>query len=188
MMRRFALAPFLVVCVAALAATAQVHRHDPLTSEESDALREVAMEPDRKLPLYLKYAQARLAALEQVRSDPRLAEGRGSKVHDLLAEFKIIVDEMDRNVDSFADQKLDFRKALKAIIQTDSEFQTKLAKLKEASKEPSATAEAKAYEFALLDASDAVDGDLENVKDLLPQQEKAAAEAKARAKEKGKSR
>lgn len=177
----------LAVCIAALAA-AEVHRHDPLTSEESDALREVSMEPEKKLPLYLKYAQARLAALEQLRSDPRLAEGRGSTVRDLLADFKVIVDEMDRNVDSFADQKLDFRKALKALIQADGDFQTKLAKLKEASKEPSATAEAKDYEFALLDASDAVDGDLENAKDLLEQQEKAAAEAKARAKEKGKSR
>lgn len=188
MMRRFFQALSLAVCIAALAATAQVHRHDPLTAEESDTLRDVAMEPEKKLPLYLKYAQARMAALDQLRSDPNAAAGRSAKMHDLLADFKIIVDEMDRNVDSFADQKLDFRKALKAIIQADSEFQTKLAKLKEASKEPSATAEAKDYEFALLDAGDAVDGDLENAKDLLPQQEKAAAEAKARAKEKGKSR
>jgi len=40
----------------------------------------------------------------------------------------------------------------------------------------------------VLDAIDAVDGDLENVKDLLPQQEKAAAEAAARAKAKGKNK
>lgn len=188
MTRRSAQAVSLAVCMAALAATAQVHRHDPLTSAESDALREVSMEPEKKLPLYLQYARARLAAIEQLRSDPRLAPGRGSKVHDLLVDFKVIMDEMDRNVDSFADQKLDFRKALKAIIQTDSEFQLKLRTLKEADKEPSAAAEAREYEFALLDATDAVDGDLDNAKDLLPLQEKAAAEAKARAKEKAKSR
>ena len=184
-MRRSVQAAILALCVGALAATAQVHRHDPLTQQESDALREVAMEPDRKLLLYLRYAQARMSDLEKLQLDPQAA-GRGGKVHDLLEDFKIIVDEMDRNVDSFADQKLDFRKALKAIIQGDSEFQTKLVKLKEASKEPSAAAEAKDYEFAVLDASDAVDGDLENAKDLLVQQEKAAAEAKAKAKEKKK--
>jgi len=175
----------LALCIAALAATAQVHRRDPLTSPETDALREVSMLPDQKLPLYLKYARARLASIEQVRSDPHAAQGRGRKVHDLLADFKVIMDEMDRNVDSFADQKLDFRKALKAIIQDDGEFQAKLQALKEAAKDPAA-AEAKDYEFALLDAIDAVDGDLENARDLLPQQEKAAAEAKARAKEKRK--
>ena len=178
----------LALCIAALAAVAQVHRRDPLTSPETDALREVSMLPDQKLPLYLKYARARLASIEQVRSDPHAAQGRGRKVHDLLADFKVIMDEMDRNVDSFADQKLDFRKALKAIIQDDGEFQAKLQTLKEAAKDPAAAAEAKDYEFALLDAIDAVAGDLDNARDLLPQQEKAAAEAKARAKEKGKSK
>ncbi|MFZ3212391.1 MAG: hypothetical protein WA188_12840 [Terriglobales bacterium] len=178
----------LALCLAAVAASAQVHRRDPLTSPETDALREASMEPDQKLPLYLKYARARLASIEQLRSDPHAAQGRGRKVHDLLADFKVIMDEMDRNVDSFADQKLNFPKALKAIIQADGEFQTKLQTLKEADKEPAAAGEAKEYEFALLDAIDAVDGDLENARDLLPQQEKAAAEAKARAKQKGKSK
>jgi hypothetical protein len=176
----------LALCIAALAASAQVHRHDPLTAPETDALREVSMLPDQKLPLYLKYARARLASIEQLRSDPHAAQGRGRAVHDLLADFKVIMDEMDRNVDSFADQKLDFRKALKAIIQADGEFQAKLQTLKEATKDPATAAETKEYEFALLDASDAVDGDLDNARDLLPQQEKAAAEAKAKAKEKKK--
>ncbi len=186
-MRRRALVS-LALCIAALVASAQVHRHDPLTSPETDALREVSMLPDQKLPLYLKYARARLASIEQLRSDPHAAQGRGRKVHDLLADFKVIMDEMDRNVDSFADQKLNFPKALREIIQADGEFQAKLQTLKEAAKDQAATAEAKDYEFAVLDAIDAVDGDLDNARDLLPQQEKAAAEAKAKAKEKGKSK
>lgn len=176
------------LCVVVIAATAQVHRHDPLTPSETDELREASMEPDKKLPLYVKYARARLAAIEQLRSDPHAAQGRGRKVHDLLADFRTIVDEMDRNVDSFADQKLDFRKALKEIIEADGEFQAKLQALKEPDQGLTVVPNAKDYEFAVLDAIDAVDGDLENVKDLLPQQEKAAAEAAARAKAKSKSR
>lgn len=169
-------------------ASAQVHRRDPLTSAESDQLREVSMEPEKKLPLYVQFARARMAAIEQLRSDPRFAEGRGQKVHDLLEDFKNIVDEMDRNMDSFADQKLDFRKALKVIIPADNEFQLKLRTLKEAASDPSSAAEAKAYSFVLLDATDAVDGDLDNARELLDQQEKAAAEAKAKAKQKSKGR
>jgi len=176
------------LCAVVIAAAGQVHRLDPLTPAETDALREASMDPNAKLSLYVKYARARLAAIEQLRSDSHAPQGRGRKLHDLLADFRTIVDEMDRNVDSFADQKLDFRKALKEIIQADGEFQSKLQALKESTRDPAVAAEAKEYEFAVLDAIDAVDGDLENVKDLLPQQEKTAAEAAARAKAKGKSK
>ena len=186
-MKRFG-AVASALCAVVIAATAQVHRHDPLTPAETDELREASMEPERKLPLYVKYARARMAAIEQLYSDPHAVQGRGRKVHDLLTDFKTIVDEMDRNVDSFADQKLDFRKALKEIIQADGEFQPKLHALQELAKEAAVTTEAKDYEFAVLDAIDAVDGDLENLKDLLPQQEKAAAEAAARAKAKSKNK
>ena len=175
-----------VLLALSLGAPAQVHRHDPLTPAESDALREVSMEPEKKLPLYVKYAQARLASIEQLRADPHAIPDRGRQIHDLLEDFKIIVDEMDRNLDSFANQKLDFREALKQMIQAESEFQATLAKLKESAKDPANAAEAKEYEFAVLDAADAVDGNLENAKDLLQEQEKAAAEAKAKAKEKKK--
>ena len=74
------------------------------------------------------------------------------------------------------------------IVPADSDFQARLKLLQEAAKDPAGAAEAKEYEFALLDALDAVDGDLDNAKDLLEHQEKAAAEAKAKAKEKGRSK
>ena len=183
MMGRSLVALVLALC---LGATAQVHRRDPLTSAETDALREVSMEPEKKLPLYVKYAQARMASMEQLRADPHATQGRGRQIHDLLADFKVIVDEMDRNLDSFANQKLDFRKALKLMVQADGEFQATLAKLKESAKDPANASEAREYEFAVLDASDAVDGNLDNARELLAEQEKAAAEAKAKAKEKKK--
>jgi len=182
MMRRPVAAVLLALC---LAVTAQVHRRDPLTSAEASALREVSMEPEKKLPLYVKYARARLASIEQLHADPHSVD-RGQNIHDLLQDFKVIMDEMDRNLDSFANQKLEFRKALKHIVQADSEFQVALGKLKESAKDPGNAAEAKEYEFAVLDAADAVDGNLDNAKDLLQEQEKAAAEAKAKAKEKKK--
>ena len=181
MMRGPVVAVVLALC---LGTAAQVHRRDPLTAAETDALREVSMEPEKKLPLYVKYAQARMASIEQLRADPHAAQDRGRQIHDLLADFKVIVDEMDRNLDSFANQKLDFRKALKLMVQADGEFQTTLTKLKESAKDPANASNAREYEFAVLDAGDAVDGNLENAKELLAEQEKAAAEAKAKAKEK----
>ena len=183
MMGRSVVAFVLAFC---LSAAAQVHRRDPLTPAETDALREVSVEPEKKLPLYVKYAQARITSIEQLRADPHATQDRGRQIHDLLVDFKVIVDEMDRNLDSFANQKLDFRKALKLMAQADAEFLTALAKLKESAKDPANAADAREYEFAVLDASDAVDGNLENAKELLAEQEKAAAEAKAKAKVKKK--
>ena len=180
MMRRL----LIVLALLAAAASAQVHRHDPLNPKETDQLRETAMEPEKRLPLYVTFARARLATIEQLRSDPRFAEGRGPKIAELLADFRIIVDELDRNLDSYANQRLDFRKALKGVIQADTDFQLKLRALKEASADPKNAEEARDYEFAILDAVDAVAGDLENARDLLNLQEKAAAEAKAKAKQK----
>ena len=186
MIRYLAGLALLAIFIIPPAGRAQVHRRDPLTNAESDELREASMEPEKKLPIYLKFARARLATIEQLRSDARFAQGRGPKIHDLLEAFKVIVDEMDRNMDSFANQKLDFRKAIREMIQADSDFQIKLRTLKESSADPVSAGEAKDYEFALLDATDAVDGNLDNARELLQEQEKAAAEAKAAKKGKAK--
>lgn len=183
---RYLAAVGMLAIVLVPAAYGQVHRRDPLTNAESDELRESSMEPEKKLPTYVKFARARLATIEQLRSDARFAQGRGPKIYDLLEDFRVIMDEMDRNLDSFANQKLDFRKALKEIIQADSEFQLKLRALKETSRDSAFAGEMKDYEFALLDATDTVDGDLDNARELLQEQEKAAAEAKAAKKAKGK--
>jgi len=44
-------------------------RRDPLTRPEVDQLRDTAWEPELRLKLYIKFARARLAAVEQVRSE-----------------------------------------------------------------------------------------------------------------------
>ena len=46
-------------------------QHDSLTNPEIDQLRDTALEPDLRLKLYVKFARARLAALEQARADPK---------------------------------------------------------------------------------------------------------------------
>ena len=50
----------LLLLALAVPLAAQVTKRDPLTDAESDQLREVAMEPDKRLKLIIKFAQARL--------------------------------------------------------------------------------------------------------------------------------
>ncbi len=161
---------FRVACCALLLFTgaAAAGRHEVLTDPEIDKLRDTAMEPDLRLKLYIEFARARLDALEKVRSDPKVTD-RGQETHDRLQDFLDIYDELDENIDNFADRKADIRKVLKLIIEADTEFQSKLRALKDSS--DAAKDEVKGYEFVLSDALDAVDSGVEDHRKLLGEQE-----------------
>jgi len=178
-------APVLLILIFAVLAAGQRRRRDPLTARETDQLREVSPEPEKKLKLYVTFAQAPLVAIDTMRTDPKFAAGRGQRIHDLLEDFSNIVDEMDANISDYAAQRLDLRKALKIVIEGDSDFQLKLRTLKEATaSDPETANEAKDYEFVLTDATEAVNGNLDNSREVLQKQIAAFEAAKEQAKKK----
>jgi len=150
---------------------------DPLKPTEVAQMRDTAQEPERRLPLMVKFAKARLLAIDQLRGDPKFAEGRGQQVHDLLDEFRAIVDELDDNMDMYSRQKEDLRKPLKVMIEADTEWQLKLRSLKEATDEKSRQ-ERKDYDFVLDTAIESVNANADGARELLEEQNKAAAEQK----------
>src|ERR1700733_8541524 len=78
-----------------LAATAWGQRHrDPFTPAEIDQIRDASWEPEQRLTLYLKFARARLVALDTMRSDPKI-KNRAQQTHDKLDEFLLIYDELN---------------------------------------------------------------------------------------------
>ncbi len=159
-------------------------RHDPLTSAEIDQLRDVAQEPEPRLKLLAKFARARLTAVDQLRADPRFAAERGRRVHDLLEDFDGIVEEIDKNIDMYADRKADLRKPLKTIIEADSEFQLKLRSLKESASTPAAAAEANDYRFVLENAIETVNSSADNARQLLQEQNVSIKAEKEKGKKK----
>jgi hypothetical protein len=163
-----------ILLLLAVAAPAQ-RRHDPLNSVEQDQMREVAQDPDKRLKLLIKFAKARLLAVEQLRGDPKLAEGRGKQVHNLLEDFNSLVEELGDNIDMYAREKQDMRKGLKEVIEADSEWQVKLRSLK-AENDPKLAAERKDYDFVLQSAIDTVNESADNSRAEL-QDEIAAIEA-----------
>jgi len=90
-------------------------KHDPLTSPEIDQLRDTAMDPDLRLKLYVTFARARLAALEQARSDPKTTD-RSLTTHDGLQDFLDVYDELNDNIDTYVGRKSDLRKVLKLSL------------------------------------------------------------------------
>jgi len=163
-----AVALALLITVSTL--TAQ-RRRDPLTQPEIDQIRDTSWEPKQRLPLYVEFARARLVKLEQMRSDPKTKD-RARQTHDLLDDFQLLYDELNDNIDTYADRKDDIRKPLKLIIEADNEFQAKLRALKDAAGvKPQ---EAEQYEFVLTNAIETVDASIEDHRKLLDEQEDAA--------------
>jgi hypothetical protein len=163
-----------LVALIAVAASAQRHR-DPFTQPEIDQIRDASWEPELRLSLYVKFARARLVALEQMRSDPKTKD-RPRQTHDRLDDFLLIYDELNDNIDTYIDRKNDIRKPLKAIIEADTEFQAKLLALRDAAGVPAE--ETKQYEFVLTTALDTVDSSVEDHRKLLADQEEAAKHRK----------
>jgi len=158
----------------ASAAMAQRHR-DPLTQPEIQQIRDTSWEPKLRLPLYVQFARARLVKLEEVRTDPSTKE-RAKQTHDLLDDFQLLYDELNDNIDTYVDRKNDIRKALKVVIDADTEFQAKLRALKDAA--GVSTAEAQQYEFVLNNAIETVDNSTEDHRKLLTDQEELAKHKK----------
>ena len=157
-------------------APAQARRHDPLTTEEVDQLREQAQNPPERLKLWMKFARARMGAIDQLRGDPKLAKDRGQRIHDLLQDLASIMDEIDDNVENYARDHEDIRKPLKLLVEMDSEFQVKLRAIKEGPEANSA--EAQAYEFALQDAIESVNGNADDARQTLEEQNQLAKDKK----------
>jgi len=155
---------FLLLAAAAKTQT----RHDPLNAEEIDELRDSALEPDKRLKLYVQFARARLDNMEQARTDPKVTD-RGQMLHDRLQDFLDVYDELTNNVDNFAARKSDLRKPLKFVIDADTEFDAKLRALRDAANVPKQ--ESSKYEFVLTNALEAIESSTQDHRELLAEQE-----------------
>lgn len=159
--------PGIVLLLAATIGFAQ-RRGDPLTQAEIDQLRDTAVEPEMRMKLYVQFARTRLVALEQMRADPKVTD-RPEKTHRMLEDFLSVYDELNDNLDNFEGRKSDLRKALKAVIEGDNEFQAKLRALQDDAR--STKEESAEYRFILSNAIESVDSNTEDHRKLLAEQE-----------------
>jgi hypothetical protein len=155
----------LLLCVV-LPALAQ-RRSDPLTNEEINQLRDTAVEPELRMKLFVQFARARLVGLEQMRANPKTTE-RAYETRKMLEDFLSIYNELDDNLDNFEKRRDDLRKALRAVLEGDTDFQSRLRALKDsASAKPD---ELKEYELLLSDAIETVDTSTDDHRKLLAEQ------------------
>jgi hypothetical protein len=164
----------LLLPLLALTAGSAWGRRDPLNTAEIAELREVAQQPDKRLPLYVKFIRERVESLQQLHSDPRFAPGREMRIHDLLEEVDSLLQELDDNINAYVRQEMDVRKPLKAVIEMDGELQRKLRAMKQHSPPEGL----KIYGLALDFATDSATESLDNAQRLAQAQEEAVKKPK----------
>jgi len=157
-----------------LSVAAAAKRRDPLTEAEADQLRESAMEPYKRIQLMIKFTEARLTSIDQVRLDPKQAADRGKQIHDLLEDFTSLLDEINDNLDQYEGRPLDkdavkqYHKGLKELIDADARFDVRLKNLKSASEtDPVTQKEAPDFRFVLLDAMDALKSNADMAREYM---------------------
>jgi hypothetical protein len=157
-----------------LSVAAAAKRRDPLTEAEADQLREAAMDPYNRIKLMVKFTEARLVALDQVRIDPKLAAGRGKQIHDLLEDFTSLIDEINDNLDQYEGRPLNkesvkqYHKGLKELIEADARFDLKLRTLKSAAEtDPVTKKEAPDFRFVLQDAMEALKSNADMAREYI---------------------
>jgi Arc/MetJ-type ribon-helix-helix transcriptional regulator len=166
----------LVVIAALLASAGAQRRRDPLNQLEIDQLRDMSWDPEQRLKLYVKFARARLEALEQARTDPKVTD-KSQEVHDRLQDFLDVYDELNENIDTYVDRKSDLRKALKPVIESDTEFQARLRAIKDAAE--TGRQETHTYEFLLTNTLETVDASAQEHRQLLRDEEEEWKHKKA---------
>jgi hypothetical protein len=154
---------WLLVLLALTSLAAASRKRDPLTEAEVDQLREFRMEPLKRLQLFIKFTDARLDSIDQLRNDPKQGEGRGLKIHDLLEDVSALLDEINDNLDTFEGQRLDkdqkkqFRKGAKEVVGATDRWDTRLKGLRNAIQMDAQTkTESRAWVFSLQDAQEAL--------------------------------
>jgi hypothetical protein len=164
----------IVFLLLLLLVAASAKRRDPLTEAETDQLREVAMEPYKRIQLMIKFTEARLTSIDRVRLDPKQAADRGKQIHDLLEDFTSLMDEINDNLDQYEARPLDkdtvkqYHKGLKELIEADGRFDQRLNVLKSASEtDPITKKEAPDFRFVLQDAMDSLKSNADMAREYM---------------------
>jgi hypothetical protein len=117
---------------------------DFLTADEADQIRE-AQEPNLRLSLYVKFAQARIELLKQLLAKEK--PGRSAMIHSTLEDYTRIIEAIDTVSDDALKRKVDITEGMKIVTAAEKEMLEALEKLDE---EPAK--DYGRYEFAMQQA------------------------------------
>lgn len=114
MPRPRSIAAILGCLLAAAPLLAQVPKDDPLTSKETDQIKQLGIEPNRRIGYFVDILNNRADAIRDLtKRVPTPA--RDSLLDSKLQDFSAIMDELGDNLDEYGDRHADLRGSLKTL-------------------------------------------------------------------------
>jgi hypothetical protein len=174
-MRTAIVTAFLVSFCGAFFAFGQTNKHDFLTTDEANQIRNI-QEPNQRVALYLHFAKQRLDQISQLMLKEKA--GRAVLIHDLLEDYGKIVDAIAAVTDDGLRRHLDLTKGFQAIAHDSKENLEQLQKISDSQPKDLAR-----FEFALMEAIDATTDSYADAKITPEDRSEKAKEQEKKAKE-----
>lgn len=115
---------WIATLIASSACLAQ--ERDFLTPDEADQIREI-QEPNKRLAIYLKFAQLRMEMLKQSLASTK--PGRSIFIHDTLEDLTRVIEAIDTVSDDAIRRKVDIDLGLAQVIQAEKAIADELKKV-----------------------------------------------------------
>lgn len=152
---------------------------DPLTDNETEQIRRLANTPPERVKLYMQFLDEHSAKISSL-NKTALVEHRGLELHDAIARFSGLADELQDNLDEYQGYETnnmrpvpDLRKTLPALQSSLAVWQTTLSSLP-------ANGD---YDFALETADESLKSLQDQIAEMTASQEKYFAQKKKRDKD-----
>lgn len=147
----------LLLITAAFVTPLLAQDRDFLSADEVEQVR-LAQEPNERLMLYLKFAEKRIALVDQLLAHDK--PGRSLMIHDALDDYSKIIEAIDTVGDDALRRKLPIDKGVEEVGKSEKTFLEKLNKI-----EPSDPRDLSRYEFVLQSAIDTTSDSLDLAKE-----------------------
>ncbi|MCL2660768.1 MAG: hypothetical protein FWD64_09670, partial [Acidobacteriaceae bacterium] len=119
----------LLLLFPATAAVLHAQQSDnALSDKEIEELRDSAYFANDRVLVFIKLIDARVSDIRDLYAHPR-RPGREQDTHDLLEQFTALADELSDNLDDYAQNHRDIRKALPKLIENTERWATAIKSL-----------------------------------------------------------
>jgi len=119
------LAAIFVCLMLAAPVAAQMQKRVPLTEVETDKIAEAGIDPNARVGLYMQFLNERADAIKKLAGRAH-TDARAYRMSDALQDFSALEDELNDNLDVFAERKADIRDSLKKLNEAVARWQSVL--------------------------------------------------------------